>query len=83
MTEEEYPPDQLPDELEQKFLSKVKNAESLEEANWLTTLASSLEDWEWSNASFQGWIVVSEYGHHALINSISKHYSKWLNDAED
>lgn len=81
--DKEFAPDQLPEELEQKFMDKVRNADSLEEARWLTTIASSLEDWEWKDAKFQASVISNEYGHKDLLWAVDKHYSKWLEEEDE
>jgi len=80
---EEFAPEQLPDKLESKFLMKIRSVDSVEEANWLTTLASSLTDWNWPNARYQAGVIKSKYGHLDLLQAIDKHYSDWLKKEED
>lgn len=77
---DDYPP-RVSDVLEEQFLGRVRNVESMEQAIWLTALYESLSDWDFDDARWQAHVIDQKYDDGDLLWAVDEHFGEWLNES--
>ena len=73
----QYPPD--PVEIEDEFRQAVREANDFEDTRWMVWFYDSLENHEWENARWQGF-VLHEKGYDELITVVDREFGRWLDN---